>query len=81
MEFGIGYGIAFDGAGTWRFGDDYARNVTIFDADNSSSSHSDNDIKIFFQFQVTFNLRFNGSFDLPWKKFRITLVKQRQTFV
>ena len=50
MEFGIGYGIVFDGAVTWRFGNDYARNVTIFDADNSSSSHSDNDIKIFFQF-------------------------------
>ena len=50
VEFGIGYGIAFDGAVTWRFGNDYARNVTIFDVDNSSSSHSDNDIKIFFQF-------------------------------
>ena len=50
VEFGIGYGIAFDGAGTWRFGNDYARNVTIFDVDNSSSSHSDNDIKIFFEF-------------------------------
>ena len=49
MEFGIGYGIAFDGAVTWRFGNDYARNVTIFDVDNSSSSHSDNDIRIFFQ--------------------------------
>ena len=50
VEFEIGYGIAFDGAVTWRFGNDYARNVTIFDVDNSSSSHSDNDIKIFFQF-------------------------------
>ena len=49
MEFGIGYGIAFDGAGTWRFANDYARNVAIFDVDNSSSYHSDNDIRIFFQ--------------------------------
>ena len=62
VEFGIGYGIAFDGAVTWRFGNDYARNVTIFDVDNSS-------------------WKLNGSFDLPWKKFRINLVKQRQTFV
>ena len=49
MEFGIGYGIAFDGAGTWRFANDYARNVAIFDVDNSSSYHSDNEIRIFFQ--------------------------------
>ena len=52
MEFGIGYEIAFDGAGTRRFGNDYARNVTIFDVDNSSSSHSNNAIKIFCQCQV-----------------------------
>ena len=49
MEFVIGYGIAFDGAGTWRFGNGYTRNVAIFDVANSSSSHSNNDIKIFCQ--------------------------------
>ena len=31
--------IVFDGKGEWSFGDDYARNVTIFGLDNSSSSH------------------------------------------
>ena len=33
-----GYRIAFDKKGTWRFGNDYARNVIIFGVDNSSSS-------------------------------------------
>ena len=37
-----GYGITFDSAGFWSFDNDTARNVIIFDADNSSSSHSDN---------------------------------------
>ena len=37
-----GYGIAFDGKSSWSFGDDYARNVVIFDVDASSSSHADN---------------------------------------
>ena len=31
-----GYGIVFDGAGSWNFGNDLARNVVIFVVDNSS---------------------------------------------
>ena len=30
------YGIVFDGAGSWNFGNDLARNVVIFVVDNSS---------------------------------------------
>ena len=30
-----GYGKVFDGAGLWNFGNDNARNVVIFGADNS----------------------------------------------
>ena len=37
-----GYGIAFDGAGWWSFGNDFARNAVMFGVDNSSSSHADN---------------------------------------
>ena len=37
-----GYGIAFDGAGSWNLGNDFAKNVAIFDVDNSSSSLIDN---------------------------------------
>ena len=35
-------GTAFDGEGSWSFDNGYARNVVIFDVDNSSSSHTDN---------------------------------------
>ena len=31
-----GYGIVFDGAGSWNFGNDLTRNVVIFAVDNSS---------------------------------------------
>ena len=34
-----GYGITFDSAVSWSFDNDFARNVIIFGADNSSSSH------------------------------------------
>ena len=35
-------GIAFDGKGSWNFGNDFAENVVIFNVDNSSSSHDNN---------------------------------------
>ena len=38
----IGYGIVFDEAGSWSFGNDFARNVVFFGVDNSSSSHAEN---------------------------------------
>ena len=38
----IAYGIIFDGAGTWKFGNDYPKNDVIFGVDISSSSHGDN---------------------------------------
>ena len=34
--------ITFDSAGSWSFGNGFARNVVIFGVDNSSSSHADN---------------------------------------
>ena len=30
-----GYGIAFDGKGSWSFNNDFAKNVIIFGVDNS----------------------------------------------
>ena len=35
------YGIAFDGAGSWNFVNDFAKNVVIFGVANSLSSHTD----------------------------------------
>ena len=42
-----GYGIAFDGADLWNFGNVFARNALIFGVDNTSSSHADNRKNIF----------------------------------
>ena len=35
------FGIAFDGSGSWSFGNAFARNVGIFCVDNSSLFHTD----------------------------------------
>ena len=43
-----GYGIAFVGAVSWSFDNDFARNVVIFGVDNKSSSYSDICKKSFF---------------------------------
>ena len=43
-----GYGIAFVGAVSWSFDNDFARNVVIFGVDNKSSSYSDFCKKSFF---------------------------------
>ena len=42
-----GYGIAFDGAASWNFGNNFVKNVVIFGADNSASSPTDNLKNIF----------------------------------
>ena len=34
--------ITFDGAGSWRYGNDFAENVIVFSLNNSSSIHTDN---------------------------------------
>ena len=36
------YIVAFDGAGSWSFDNDFSRNEVIFGADNNSSAHKDN---------------------------------------
>ena len=62
-----GYGIAFDGAGLWNFGNDFARNVVIFGVDSSSSSHADNR-------KNNFLLLGEGSFGSSEKKFSINFI-------
>ena len=37
-----GRGIAFDGEGSWSFGNDFVRNVKTFDVAKTSSSLTDN---------------------------------------
>ena len=72
------YGITFDSGGSWNFDNDFARNVTIFGVDDTSSFHSDNHKNNF----LILGDPAYGSFGEPEKKsLALILVKQIQTFV
>ena len=69
------YGIEFDGAGSWNFGNDIPKNIMFFSVDNSSSS-DDEDCKNNFLGLVedpTYGI--NGSFGFTNKKFSISFSK------
>ena len=68
-----GYGIAFDGKGSWSFSDDFARNVIMYGVDNSSSFHTDN-------LQNDFLILGERSFGAPEKKFSINFTKSKIKF-
>ena len=61
-----GYRIAFGGKGEWNFGNDTARNVIIFGADNSSSCHTGKNNFLILGEGPTFGI--NGSFGGSEKK-------------
>ena len=63
--------MPFDGAGSWNFGNDFARNVVIFGDDISSSSYTDNRNNIFLVLGEGPTCGINGSFGLPEKKISI----------
>ena len=65
------YGITFDSAGSWSFGNDIARNVIIFSVDNSSSSNDDNRKNNFLVLGKGPTFRINGRFGSHEKKFSI----------
>ena len=75
------YGVTFDSAGSWGFGNDFARNVIVFGVDNNSSSHSDNRKNNFLILGECPTYGINGSFGVPEKKFSINFTKQAQNFV
>ena len=75
-----GYGITFDSGDSWSFDNDIARNVIIFCADNSSSSHSDNRKNDFLILGEGATLGINGSFGSPEKKFSINFTKENTKF-
>ena len=64
-----GYGTTFDSAGLCSFYNDFARNVTIFEVDNSSSSHSDNRKNNLLILGEGRTFGINGSLGSPEKKF------------
>ena len=63
-----GYGITFDSAGSWSFGNDFARNVISFGVDNSLSSQADNRKNNFLILGEGPTYGINKSFGSPEKK-------------
>ena len=75
-----GYGITFDSAGSWNFGNNFVRNVIIFDVDNSLSSHFDNRKNKFLILGEDPTYGINGSFGSLEKKFGINFTKGNTKF-
>ena len=63
-----GYGITFDSAVSWSFGNDIARNVVIFVVDKCSSSHADNRKNNFLVLGEGPTYGINGKFSLYFTK-------------
>ena len=63
-----GYGITFDGAGSWSFDNYFSRKVIIFGVDESSSFHSHNRKNNFLMLGEGPTYDINGSFVAPEKK-------------
>ena len=72
------YSVAFDGAGSWNFGNDFARNVVIFGVDNSWSFDTDNREKNFLVLGEGPTYGITGIFGSPEKKLSINFT-QRNT--
>ena len=74
------YGIAFDGKGSWSFNDDFARNVIIFEIDNSSLSHTDNLKNDFLILGERDSSGIKESLGVPAKKININFSKAKTKF-
>ena len=72
--------MRFDGAGSWSFDSDTARNVLIFGVDNSSSSYVENRKNNFLVLGEGPNFRINGSFGSPEKNVSINFSKANINF-
>ena len=75
-----GYGIVFDGEGSWSFNDDTVRNVVIFAFNNSFLSHTGNLKDDFFILSAGDAFSINGSFGASEKKSNITFSKGKTKF-
>ena len=74
------YAIAFDGAGSWSFGNGYARNIVIFGVDYSLSSYTHNRPNNFLALGDGSIDDINGSVNAAGKELVLTLVRQKQNF-
>ena len=75
-----GYRITFNREGWWSFDNGTARNVIIFDVDNSESSYSDNDKNIPLTLGEIPSFGLNGSFAWPQKQFYINFTIANRKF-
>ena len=75
-----GYGITFDGAGSWSFGNGFAKNVILFGNDNNSSSHTNNLKASFFVLDKGPTDDTNDSIGTAAKKFSINFVNANAKF-
>ena len=75
------YGITFDSAGSWSFGNHFAKNVITFGVDNSSTSHSDNRKNNFLILGAGPLMVLLEASDHQRKNLVLTLLKQTQNFV
>ena len=75
-----GYEIAFDGAGSWNFGNGFAKNVVIFGIDNSSSSHAETRKSNILVLGEGPTYGINISFGSPEKKFSFSFSKESTKF-
>ena len=75
-----GYTIAIHGLGLWRFGKNFARNVTISGIDNSYSLHTDNCKNIFLVLGERSTDDINGSIGAAEKNFSINLNEVKAKF-
>ena len=76
-----GWGIAFDGEGSWGLSKDFARIVLIFGVDNTFSFHTDNQENNFFVLGEETTDDINDITGAAEKKLVLTIVKQMQRFV
>ena len=72
------HGIAFDGAVSWNFCKDFARNVVILGVENMLSTHADNISCLVLREGLTYCI--TGSFGSPDKTFSIKFSKARTKF-
>ena len=75
-----GYGKAFDGAGSWSFGNGFVRNIAIFGVDKSLSSHTDNRNNNFLVLGKEPTDDINGSIGTADKNFNINFSKAKTKF-
>ena len=75
----IGHGTAFDGLGSWSFGNDSAMNVIIFGVDNSST-YTNNCKNNFLVLPEEPTDNIDGSTEAAEKKLSINFSKARNKF-